>query len=99
MVSWMSIPYYGIVRKSRSRRIEMPYDLECIGHFHQAMEIPVAGAAKTVVNGSWIEKESFAWDVLGVLSVPQQYFFGVSSKRCRTWDWKLDLKKNNKGGV
>jgi len=37
--SWLSMPYYGLQRIGKARRIEIPVDLEIIGHFHQAMEM------------------------------------------------------------
>ena len=91
--SWLSLPYYGIVRQGKARRIEIPYSIECIGHFHQRMEIPVGSHSYTLVNGSWIPKDFFAWQKYGVLSKPEQYFFGVSSKRPRTWSFSIDLEQ------
>jgi hypothetical protein len=89
--SWMSIPYYGLKRQGTSRRIEMPFDIECIGHFHQRMEIPISGHSVTLVNGGWIEKSDLGWRKLGILSRPEQYYFGISPKRPRTWGFSLDL--------
>jgi hypothetical protein len=89
--SWMSLPYYGIVRQSKARRIEMNFDMECIGHFHTKMEVPVSSHAVTLVNGCWIENEDFSWRKFGNLSRPEQWYFGVSPKRPRTWQFPLDL--------
>ena len=89
--SWMSLPYYGIVRQGKSRATEIPYDIECIGHFHQRMEIPMASTKFTLVNGSWIPKDKFSWEKFGVYSYPEQIFFGVSRKRPRTWQFNIDL--------
>ena len=89
--SHMGIPYYGLVRQGKSRRIEMNYDIECIGHFHQKMEIPIGSNAIALVNGAWIENDDFAWRTMGVLSRPEQWYFGVSPKRPRTWQFPLDL--------
>jgi len=92
--SWMGIPYYGITRQSKARQIEIPHNIECIGHFHQRMEIPVSSRSFCLVNGSFIDKDDFAWRKYGVLSKAEQYFFGVSKKRSRTWSFSLDLKEN-----
>ena len=89
--SWMSYPYYGIVRKSKARRNEYPFDIETIGHFHTKMEIPLSSRSFTLVNGGWIPKDDYAWRQYGVISVPKQSFFGVSRKRARTWSFDLDL--------
>ena len=89
--SWMNIPYYGLKRQGTARRIEMPFDIECIGHFHHRMEIPISGQSITLVNGAWIEKSDFGWRKFGVLSKPEQTYFGISEKRARSWCFNLDL--------
>jgi len=89
--SWMSLPYYGIVRQGKSRRIQVQYDIECIGHFHVAMAVTVSSKSFTIVNGSFIENDNYAWERFGQMSVPRQYFFGVSDKRPRTWGFKLEI--------
>ncbi len=89
--TWMGIPYYGILRQSKSRRMEIPYDIEIMGHFHQVMEMVTSSHSRTIINGSWIKNDNFAWRKFGILSVPQQLFFGVSPKRPKTWEFPLDL--------
>jgi len=89
--SWMNIPYYGLKRQGTARRIEMPFDIECIGHFHHRMEIPISGESITLVNGGWISKSDFGWRKFGVLSKPEQIYFGISPKRARSWCFNLDL--------
>jgi len=92
--SWMSMPYYGITRQSKSRRMEIPYDMELIAHFHQFMEIATSSHTTTIVNGAWIKNDEFAWKKFGVLSQPQQVFFGVSPKRKKTWEFPIDLENS-----
>jgi hypothetical protein len=87
----MSLPYYGIVRQSKARRLELQYDIEVIGHFHTRMEIPTSSKTYTLVNGSWISKDTFGWKKFGALSKPEQYFFGISDKRPVSWKFELDL--------
>jgi len=89
--SWMALPYYGIVRRSKARLNELPFDIETIGHFHTKMEIPLSSKSFTIVNGGWIPKYDYAWKQYGVIDVPKQSFFGVSKKRSRTWSFDLDL--------
>lgn len=89
--SWLSIPFYGLTRQGKARRIELPYDLEAVGHFHQRMEIPVSSNSYTLVNGGFIPKDNYAWKKFGVISKPEQTFFGVSRKRPRTWSFALSL--------
>jgi len=94
--SWMSLPYYGIVRQSKSRAIEIPYDIEIIGHFHpsQILQIPTSSHSLTIVNGSWIEKDEFGWKRFASLSSAKQFYFGVSTKRPMSWAFPLDLTHN-----
>jgi hypothetical protein len=89
--SWMSLPYYGIVRQGKARRIEVDYDIDCIGHFHTRMEVPVSSKAYTLVNGSFVKKDNYAWKKFGAISKAEQYFFGVSPKRPRTWSFSLEM--------
>ena len=89
--SWMSIPYYGLKRIGTARRVEIPYDIECIGHFHFEMTIPIGRGAKTFVNGGWIDKSDYGWRKFGTLSRPEQVYFGISPKRAVSWKWALDL--------
>lgn len=89
--SWMSIPYYGLKRQGTARRVEEHFDLECIGHFHQVMTVPIGGESKTIVNGSWINDSDWGWRKFGQKSKAEQYYFGVSPKRARTWRWTIDL--------
>jgi hypothetical protein len=95
--SWMGFPYYGLVRSGKSRRTEMDIDMECIGHFHRRMEVPISSRSITLVNGCWIEKDEFGWRQYGNLTKPEQYYFGVSEKRPRTWSWNIELLKHTGG--
>jgi hypothetical protein len=89
--SWMGIPFYGLKKQGTQRRVEMPFDIECIGHFHQRMELPVGRNSITLVNGAWIDKSEYGWRKFGNLSRPEQVYFGVNPKRARTWNFNLDL--------
>jgi len=93
--SWMSLPYYGIVRQSKARALEVPYDIEIIGHFHpsQILQIPTSSHSLTIVNGSWINKDEFGWKKFASLSSAKQFYFGVSAKRPISWAFPLDLSK------
>ena len=89
--SWMGIPFYGLKKQGTQRRVEMPFDIECIGHFHTRMELPIGRDSISLVNGAWIDKSDHGWRRFGNLSKPEQYFFGVSKKRARSWGFSLDL--------
>jgi len=91
--SWMGLPYYGVVRQAKSRRAEVKYDIECIGHFHVRMEIPVGSKSYTLVNGSFVERDENVWATMGTMSKAEQTYFGVSKKRPRTWSFSIDLHK------
>lgn len=92
--SWMSIPYYGLQRAGKARRVEIPVDIECIGHFHTRMEIPVSSRSHTLVNGGWVPYDNYSWEKFGALSKPEQVYFGVSPKRPRTWSFNLEIGKD-----
>lgn len=94
--SWMGIPFYGLKRQSTARKAELDslglsYNIECIGHFHQKMELPVGRDTLTIVNGSWIDKSSHGWRRFQNLSKAEQHYFGVSPKRARSWHFDLEL--------
>jgi hypothetical protein len=89
--SWMGLPYYGVVRQSRERRLEVPFNIEIMGHFHRRMEIPIGSVKRTLVNGCWIPKSAYAWENYGDLTYPEQIIFGVSRKRPITWQFNVDL--------
>lgn len=94
--SWSGLPWYGIVRYGKSIKNELPEtDIICLGHFHQNFEVPIASNLSTIVNGCWIEKDSYCWDQWKRMTVPRQTYFGVSPKRPRSWSFTLDLKPKN----
>jgi len=94
ITGWMGLPYYGIVRQAKARKAETNYNIDCMGHWHTRMEIPVGSTAYTLVNGSFVPKDENAFVRLGVLSKPEQYYFGVSPRRPRSWSFSLDLKRS-----
>lgn len=91
--TWLGLPYYGITRKAKSRRGEINFDIEIIGHFHTSMIIPIGSNARTLVNGCWIKDDDWAFKKFGVRSVPTQWYFGISPKRPITWSFSLELYK------
>lgn len=90
--SWGSLPYYGLTRMGKSRRVEFAHNFDLCGHFHQRMEIPISQRTFTLVNGCWISADSYTWKKYGIISKPEQYFFGVNEKRARTWSFNLELE-------
>ena len=91
--SWMGMPYYGITRQSKSRMIEVPFDVELIGHFHppQIFPLPTSSHSITFVNGCWIEKDTWSWQKYATISRAKQHYFGVSPKRAISWSFPLEL--------
>jgi len=90
--SWAGLPWYGIVKYSKSVRTEMPeINRICLAHFHQLFKVPIASDLYTLVNGCWIEKDSFAWQGWKRQTKPEQLYFGVSPKRPETWSFPLTL--------
>jgi hypothetical protein len=93
--SWNSIPYYGIERKTR--RLEALHKdtdigLFCMGHFHQASDIPATRKGRVLVNGPWQETNYYAYDELGLASEPAQWIHGCSPGKPITWQKRISLK-------
>ncbi len=94
--SWNGIPWYGIERKTRrlaaisatrSKRIHY----FCFGHFHNAAT-QVALDGETIINGSWVATDPYAYESLSVFSEPSQWLFGVNQKYGISWRLNMSLK-------
>jgi len=94
--SWNSIPWYGLERKTRrlsaltavqNKRIHY----YCFGHFHNSAEQAVLDG-ETLINGSWVATDPFAFEKLSVYSEPAQWLHGVNSKRGISWRLNMKLK-------
>jgi hypothetical protein len=91
VIGWAGFPYYGIIRKFKSRHQEVPFDIALTGHFHLGEQIPISGKVRVFIGGCWIENEAYAWSKYGCLSHPEQWFFGVSDKYPTTWNYSISL--------
>ena len=69
------------------------FDVIHFGHFHQLKEREIADKIIVKQNGSWIEKDNYAFAKYKTYSVPKQLFFGCSPKRVETWSYRIDLRK------
>jgi len=68
------------------------FDCFHFGHFHKLKEREIADKVIVKQNGSWIEKDSYAFRKYKTYSAPKQFFFGCSPKRIETWNFKVDLR-------
>jgi len=88
----------GFTRNSIERSLkdylianDSDFDVLAMGHFHRIDKICLSEKNTAIVNGSWIEKDSYGYRVAHQYSKPQQVFFGVSHLWAITWDFSIDL--------
>jgi hypothetical protein len=88
--SFAGIPYYGLGRLTNEfqgmYRKRGGFDLACYGHYHTPAEIE-----NYLVNGSMVGTDEFAIQAVRKVTPPSQKFFGVSSKRLRTFNYDIEL--------
>lgn len=94
--SWQGIPWYGIERKTRrlaaisaTRGKRIHY--YCFGHFHNAAT-QAALDGETIINGSWVATDPYAYESLSVFSEPSQWLFGVHQKQGISWRLNMSLR-------
>jgi len=94
--SWNSIPWYGIERKTR--RLSALTAIQdkrthyyCFGHFHNPATQTVLDG-ETLINGSWVATDAFAFEKLSVYSEPAQWLHGVNRKRGISWRLNMKLR-------
>ncbi|KKL46511.1 hypothetical protein LCGC14_2344820, partial [marine sediment metagenome] len=94
--SWNNIPWYGLERKvrrlaaisaTRGKRIHY----YCFGHFHNSAT-QAALDGETIINGSWVATDPYAYESLSVFSEPSQWMFGVNQKYGVSWRLNMSLK-------
>ncbi len=69
------------------------FDVMHFGHFHTINQREIADKVIVKQNGSWIEKDNYAFSKYKTYSVPKQHFFGCSRKRVETWGYRIDLRR------
>lgn len=94
--SWNGIPWYGIERKTRrweTLHAASDHDVTyyCFGHFHNpATQATVTG--ETIINGTWVATDPFAFNGLTVAGEPKQWLHGVHRKHGATWRLPIRLR-------
>ncbi len=93
---WMGIPWYGISRKTQrltalnaAQKRKIGYYI--FGHFHQASTLAVLDG-ETIINGTWVATDPYAYESLSVFSEPSQWLFGVNSQRGISWRLNMKLR-------
>jgi len=90
--------FRGTSATALERQIEQLYvnmggfDVFHMGHVHKCKEVEVTDKVICKINGSWIEKDSWAFKCFKTYSLPKQHFCGCNERRPETWSYKLDLR-------
>lgn len=94
--SWNGIPWYGIERKTRrwtalNAATNRNIKYYCFGHFHNpASQTSLDG--ETIINGSWVATDPYAYNALSVFSEPSQWLHGVHPEHGISWRLKVTLR-------
>jgi len=94
--SYNSIPWYGIERKTRrwaalNATVGNRVHCYCFAHFHNpATQMALNG--ETIINGSWVACDPYAYDSLTTFTEPAQWIFGVHRERGISWRLNVKLK-------
>jgi hypothetical protein len=94
--SWNGIPWYGIERKVRrlsaiSATRDQRVHYYGFGHFHN-LATQAALDGETIINGSWVATDPYAYEGLSVFTEPSQWIFGVHRKRGVSWRLNMKLR-------
>ena len=68
------------------------YDVITIGHFHSVYEFPISPSTTLLVNGCFIQKDSYAYYKLRKFSTAKQLLFNVSKRSALHNLQKIDLR-------
>ncbi len=93
---WNNIPWYGIERKTRrlaaiSATKNKRIHYYGFAHFHNAAT-QAALDGETIINGSWLATDPYAYESLSVFSEPSQWLFGVHHRRGISWRLNMKLR-------
>jgi len=96
ILSWNSIPWYGIERKTRrltalSATQNKRIHYYCFGHFHSPATQNVLDG-ETIINGAWVATDPYAYEKLSVFNEPSQWLFGVHNDRGISWRLNMLLR-------
>lgn len=94
--SWNGIPWYGIERRTRrwgaiSAATDRKINYYCFGHFHNAAT-QAALNGETILNGSWVACDPYAFNALAVFSEPAQWIHGVHAAHGVSWRLNVKLR-------
>lgn len=96
IVSWNSIPFYGMERKSRrlvalnaTQGLKIHYFV--YGHFHKPSTIGDLDG-ETIINGSWKATDPYVFGRFSGFTEPSQWLHGVHPEQGITWRYKVKLR-------
>jgi hypothetical protein len=98
--SWMSIPFYGLERKTRRmtalhNSIGKRVRYWVFGHFHMAsMMSDLKGGM--FINGSWKATDPYAYEEFSGYRDTMQIIHGVHENKGVTWEMKVQLKDEDR---
>lgn len=96
ILSWNSIPFYGIERKTR-RLVALHHSTSekvnyfVMGHFHSCSSMSDL-KGETFINGAWIGTDSYSYNRFSGYREPMQLIHGVNDKHGVTWRLPVKLK-------
>lgn len=67
------------------------FDVLDMAHFHKIAEMEVGDSVLVKRNGSWIEKDIYAFNKFKSYSKARQWFYGTTKHRVTTWNYKVNL--------
>lgn len=95
--SWMSIPFYGIERKTR-RLVSLHHATDSakvryfvFGHFH-ALTMSSDLNGETIINGAWVGTNPYSYESFAGYREPQQLIHGVHPDFGITWRLNVRLR-------
>lgn len=103
--TWMNLPFYGMKEKGMrwqgslgkedsevSKRINSgAFDYMIMAHFHTLLWF-VWNNFEAFINGTWLEDDRYALEMLGLKSKTAQLLFGVTKERGIVWQRPINLK-------
>ena len=100
---WAGIPFYGIERKTRRlTALNSAHDRKvhfyCMGHFHQ-LGTQAALKGETIINGSWIGTDPYAFNKMDAYCEPSQLLHGVHAQRGMTWRLPVKLRRYDESEI
>ncbi len=85
----------GLERAIKDILVALPegFDVYVLGHLHRCESMDINENSMVLVNGCWIRRDAYGYDMFRQFSKPRQWAFGVSNKRSVTFSYRVDLQQ------